>query len=138
MLDPAVGRLPVVGQGKCVEVVPRRRMAPKKRPERPALTLSLLFQSKLVCVVGLNTTLFACSALSFLLGTGLSLNDLVPGSSKTLIAALWLTRLVHCAVLSLAYWVNFFDLLLLFSAKHLIPIVSSTSSSECLHSEERL
>ena len=138
MLDPAVGRLPAVGQGKRVKVVPGRKMASKKPPEWPALTLSFLFQSKLACIVGLNATLFACSALSFLLGTGLSLNDLVPGNSKTLIAALWLTRLIHCAVLSLAYWVNFFDLLLLFSAKHLIPIVSSTSSSECLHSEERL
>lgn len=31
-------------------------------------------------------------------------------------------RIIHCALLSIAYWINFLDLLVLYSSKHLIPI----------------
>lgn len=72
-----------------------------------------------------------CSIISFLVSVGSPwAKDKNQDTAKITIAFLWVARVFFCALLSLAYWINFFDLLLLFASKHLIPVVSSFRFSE--------
>ena len=74
----------------------------------------LIAASTIVDLSMLSSTLLACFGLPIVVALKVCLSDGAPDVLKILIATLWLTKIIFCIALSLAYWINFFDLLMLF------------------------